>query len=151
VLEERDVMIAFELRVLEPPVSSMVANAGGSVEAAVIENGDFRATVHLPQTASVRRLLTRIRENYPTARPTARRQVNRSEVTTDQAERVWTAALTDKQRASLEAAYFSGFFEWPRNSSGTEIAASMDVSAATFSQHLRAAERKLFSVLFEDL
>ena len=47
----------------------------------------------------------------------------------------------------MDAAYHSGFFEWPRDTSGEEVAASLDVSPPTFHQHLRKAERKLFESL----
>jgi predicted DNA binding protein len=58
--------------------------------------------------------------------------------------------LTDRQRTALEAAYFSGIFEWPRHSSGEEVAESLGVSSPTFHQHVRAAEKKIFGALLED-
>lgn len=150
ILAESETEVRFELRVSEPPVTSVVADAGGSIKEATIKANDLRIRVHLPQTANVRQLLARIQERYPTARPTARRQVSRSETSPDQITNAWTERLTDKQRASLHAAYFSGFFEWPRHSSGQDLATAMGVSPATFHQHLRLAERKLFEVLFDD-
>jgi len=150
ILSETDSELRFELRVSEPPVTSLVAAAGGSVTAAKIENNDLRMTVHLPQSADVRGLLDRVQQEYSAVRPIARRQVDRSETTTEQIINTWTDDLTDRQRASLEAAYFAGFFEWPRASSGKDLAATMDVSSATFHQHLRAAERKLFRILLDD-
>lgn len=57
--------------------------------------------------------------------------------------------LTDRQRAAVEAAYFSGFFEWPRDSSGEEVAESLDITSPTFHQHVRAAENKVFTALFD--
>ncbi|MEA1931628.1 MAG: bacterio-opsin activator domain-containing protein [Euryarchaeota archaeon] len=150
ILSEIESEIRFELRVTEPPVTSLVAAAGGSVKEARIENNDLRMTVHLPQSADVRRLLDRLQQQYSAVRPIARRQVNRSETSPERIINTWTDELTDRQRASLEAAYFAGFFEWPRDSSGKDLAATMDVSSATFHQHLRAAERKLFEILLDD-
>ncbi|WP_044958497.1 helix-turn-helix domain-containing protein, partial [Halarchaeum acidiphilum] len=57
--------------------------------------------------------------------------------------------LTDRQRAAFEAAYYGGYFEWPRDSTAEELANAMDVSAPTFHQHLRAAERKLLGEFAE--
>ncbi|WP_438267412.1 helix-turn-helix domain-containing protein [Haladaptatus halobius] len=48
----------------------------------------------------------------------------------------------------MTAAYNAGFFEWPRESTGEEVADSLGVLAPTFHQHLRASERKLLAVFF---
>jgi predicted DNA binding protein len=47
-------------------------------------------------------------------------------------------------------AYYGGYFEWPRDSSASDVASSMGVSQPTFSNHLRGAERKLLELLFDD-
>ena len=57
-------------------------------------------------------------------------------------------SLTAKQRRVLEVAYFSGYFERPRDHDTTEVAAKLDISRQTLTQHLRAGERKLFAGLF---
>ncbi len=54
-----------------------------------------------------------------------------------------------KQRAALETAYFAGYFDWPRQSTGEEIADRLGIAPATFNQHLRTAERKFFDSVFE--
>lgn len=59
-------------------------------------------------------------------------------------------SLTDKQRRALEVAYFSGYFERPRNHDTTDVATKRDISRQTLTQHLRAGERKLFVALFDD-
>jgi len=56
--------------------------------------------------------------------------------------------LTEKQRAALETAYFAGYFDWPRGSTGEEIAERLGIAPATFNQHLRTAERKFFNSMF---
>jgi predicted DNA binding protein len=58
-----------------------------------------------------------------------------------------TAELTERQHQALEAAFHSGFFEWPRESTGEDVAASLGVAPPTFHQHLRKAERKVFDHL----
>jgi predicted DNA binding protein len=57
--------------------------------------------------------------------------------------------LTDRQRAALEAGYYGGFFEWPRDRSGEEVAQSLDIGASTFHQHLRKAEKALLDSVFD--
>jgi len=56
--------------------------------------------------------------------------------------------LTDRQREVVEAAYEAGYYDWPRERTGSEIAADLGISSATFSEHIHAAERKLLTVLF---
>lgn len=58
------------------------------------------------------------------------------------------ASLTEKQRAVLSHAYFDGYFEQPRDISSTELSEKFGVSRPTMTQHMRAAQRKLFGQLF---
>lgn len=142
--------VRFELHVTERPMLSVVASVGGSVEEAIVEQGDYRVTVHLPQGTDVQGVLEAIQAAYPEADALARRQVTRSNDPARRLTRAWMDDLTDRQRTALEAAYFSGVFEWPRDSSGEEVADSLGVSSPTFHQHVRAAERKIFGALLED-
>jgi len=56
-----------------------------------------------------------------------------------------------RTRVAAEAAYFGGYFDSPRLRSGEAIAESLDIRAATFHQHVRKAERKLFELVFTEL
>ena len=58
--------------------------------------------------------------------------------------------LTDRQREVLRAALEAGYYEWPRRCTGQEVAAELDISSATFSEHIHAAERKLLTALFDE-
>lgn len=58
-------------------------------------------------------------------------------------------SLTVKQREALEAAHEAGYYEWPRDTTGEEVAADIGISPATFHEHLRTAERTLVATLFE--
>lgn len=59
--------------------------------------------------------------------------------------------LTDRQREVLEVAFEAGYYEWPREATGEDIAKEFDISSATFSEHIHTAERKLLTVLFDGL
>lgn len=138
----------FELRLSEPPLISILAAQGGHVQRAVIEDGDYNLVVHVPSSADVRRLTEAVQDAYPEAEVTARRRTPSQDRSTRQIETVIAEELTDRQRTVLETAYFAGFFNWPRDSSGEEIAESLDITASTFHQHLRLAESKLLEALF---
>ncbi|WP_336035449.1 bacterio-opsin activator domain-containing protein [Halobacterium yunchengense] len=58
--------------------------------------------------------------------------------------------LTERQLEVVETAYYSGYFESPRRSTGEEVAASLGVSAQAFYQHVRTVQRKLFAALVDD-
>jgi len=139
----------FELRTSEPPAFSHAAAEGGYIDRATIEDGDSRILVHVPPEADVRSMTEAVRSAYPGAELVAQRQVSRPTASMSRLQRAVADALTDRQRASLEAAYHAGFFEWPRDVTGGEVAASLGVSPPTFSQHIRLAERKVFDLLLD--
>ena len=138
----------FELRLSDPPIVSVVASHGGYLQHATIEDGDFHLTVHLPVTVDARRIIDAVQEVYPTVDLLRRRQITRSEDTIAGLQQAVAADLTERQRSALEAAYHLGFFEWPREANGEEVAESLGIAPATFSQHLRKAERKVFESLY---
>ncbi|MHB9288907.1 PAS domain S-box protein [Halobacteriales archaeon Cl-PHB] len=140
----------FELRLSESPGLSVVASHGGYVEEAVLEDGDYHLVVHLPPTADVRSLTDALRSGFPNTELLAQRQFSRPGESAARIQRLLTEDLTERQRATLEAAYHAGFFEWPRKRDGEAIAASMGVSPPTFHQHLRKAERKVLASVLSD-
>ncbi|WP_440991622.1 bacterio-opsin activator domain-containing protein [Haloarchaeobius baliensis] len=58
--------------------------------------------------------------------------------------------VTDRQLEVVQTAYFSGFFESPRESSGEEVAETLGISSTAFYGHVRTVQRKLFGVLFAE-
>ncbi|QLH81905.1 bacterio-opsin activator domain-containing protein [Halosimplex pelagicum] len=67
-----------------------------------------------------------------------------------QVQDVLARELTDRQLEVLVTAYRAGYFQRPRETTGAEVAADLDISPSTLSQHLRAAQRKLLGALFEE-
>jgi len=67
-----------------------------------------------------------------------------------QVQDVLARELTDRQLEVLVTAYRTGYFERPRETTGAGVAADLDISPSTFSQHLRAAQRKLLGALLEE-
>ena len=58
--------------------------------------------------------------------------------------------LTDRQLEVIQTAYYSGFFDSPREQTGEEVAETLGVSSTAFYRHIRTVQRKLFDTLFED-
>lgn len=139
---------SFELRVTDPPVLSAIASAGGYIEDAVIEDGDFSMTVHLAPSADVRRCIDIVETAYPRAEMLRRQQIRRRDDDPERFQRRVIESLTERQRTVLEVAHHAGFYNWPRDSTGGEIAESIGVADPTFHQHLRKAEGKVFDLVF---
>jgi HTH-type transcriptional regulator, bacterioopsin transcriptional activator and related proteins len=138
----------FELQLSEPPIVSAVAAHGGYLQQARIEDSDFHTKIHLPATSAARRVIDEVKDTYPTANLVRRRQITRSDDRLTRLQRAATEDLTNRQRATLEVAVHSGFFEWPRQATREELAESFGIAAPTFSQHLRKAQKKVFTSLF---
>ncbi len=138
----------FELRLSEPPVLSAVASVGGDIRDVALEDGDLRMTIHLPPSVEVRSIIDVVNEEYPGAELLTRRQVTREANTPEDLQDALANELTDRQRSALEAAYYAGFFEWPRASSGEDVAESLGISSPTFHQHLRKGQLKLMEAAF---
>ena len=148
VLEERDDETRFELRFSEPPVLSMIATHGGNIREAKFEDGNFYMRIHLTQSTDIRRVVEVIAEAYPALEMVTQRKLSRDRQSTLLRGALFEE-LTDRQRAALEAAYYAGFFEWPRDTTGEAVAASLAVSPSTFHQHLRKAQQKVLAAAFE--
>jgi len=57
--------------------------------------------------------------------------------------------LTEKQLTAVQIAYYGGYFETPRESSGDELADRLGITRQTYNRHLRKAEQAIFEQLFE--
>ncbi len=132
-----------------PPLVAALAERGAETTALRVENGQVRATIEHPAGADTRAIVEALEDLYDSVSLAARRERERREQTRGELVADIESALTDRQRLSLEKAHVGGFFDWPREVSGEDLAASMDISPSTYHQHLRAAERKVLDALFD--
>lgn len=58
--------------------------------------------------------------------------------------------LTARQVEVLETAYELGYFERPRRANATEVAKALDIDPTTFSEHLAAAQSKVFGDVLDE-
>ncbi|MFD1563752.1 bacterio-opsin activator domain-containing protein [Haloarchaeobius amylolyticus] len=141
----------FEFELVAPTAVSLfetIATHGGRVASATIDDGEYRFVVELPRGRDTRQMIELIRAQRDDITYLAQRTVERSERGETGVTSVLEDELTEKQRAALETAYFGGYFDWPRESTGEEIADRLGIAPATFNQHLRTAERKFFESVF---
>ncbi|MDL5360855.1 bacterio-opsin activator domain-containing protein [Halalkalicoccus sp. NIPERK01] len=149
-LAEREGESLFRARTSDPTLASRFVEQGAVVHTLTIEDGVATSVVDLPHTVDVREFIERMGRTGPDVELRARRTRERPLKTRRTFRTACEDRLTDKQRAALRTAYLSGFFESPRVRTGEEVAASLDVSQPTFANHLRAAQREVCELLFDD-
>lgn len=129
-------------------VPDRVSAHGGSVERLVADD-DVTVTMTLPRSVDVRRIIEYFEDQYGGVELRSRR--DRPEGERPDARAGFSDDLTDRQREAIETAYLGGYFDWPRASTGEEVAAAMEITQPTFDRHLRTAERKILDAVFGDL
>jgi PAS domain S-box-containing protein len=137
--------VRFELHVTGSALCATVADYGGSFERLTIRGDEGRLIVTVPSSGSVNEFIDLFTQQYEGSELLARRESGSETESTDP-----LAELTDRQREVLTVAYERGFYGWPRESTGEELAKSLDISAPTFLEHLRRAEAKLIDQMLGD-
>jgi GAF domain-containing protein/DNA-binding CsgD family transcriptional regulator len=149
IIAEDDDAVRCEMRLTTDIVATHLADCGAVTRSIHVDDSGARVVVELPQDADVREFVEAVQRRYPDTDLLARRNRSSSAQTRRDVRAGISERLTDRQHEVLRTAFASGFFEWPRDRTGQEVANSLDISQPTFNKHLRAAERKLFSMLLE--
>jgi PAS domain S-box-containing protein len=143
-----DALVEFRLAAQSLP--ARLADRGVDTRELSVEDGVARFTLLFPADRNAREVVEIIEADHPDVELAAVREINRPKRSPREAWAELADDLTPRQHAALTKAYVSGFFDWPRDVTGDDLADSMDITRATFHQHLRAAERKLVSSFFDD-
>ena len=139
----------FRFEVRDSCVVRTVGKFGADLSSIHVEGGQARITAHLSSGGDVRALLEALQSSHGDVELLARREEERPKRTLQEIRSTLDEQLTDRQREALQTAYIGGFFEWPREHSGEEIADVMGISQSTFLQHLRVAERKVLGTTLQ--
>ncbi|AFZ74463.1 bacterio-opsin activator domain-containing protein [Natronobacterium gregoryi] len=139
-----------ELEFSEATVAETVAAHGGVVRSVRPVDDRVRLVIDLSSIVDVRPFLEALERAHAEIDLVARRERDRTPRFAQPFDAELRKRLSERQLRTLESAYYGGFFEWPRESTGEEVADSLGVSQPTFSRHLRLAQGKLFELLFED-
>ncbi|MFD1685404.1 bacterio-opsin activator domain-containing protein [Halobellus litoreus] len=140
----------FRLSIGERSIVATLAQYGAAIESLSLTGASGELVAQVASSNDVRSVVDALRTRYDDLTLVAQRECERDVQTEAAFRERLSAALTDRQREAARTAYFAGFFEWPREHSGEEVASMMDISQTTFTQHLRAAENKLFAALFDE-
>ncbi len=127
-----------------------LAERGGSISAIHVEDGRARLVAEVAPNVDVRALVESLQRRFASVELRSKQEVTPTEQTPTGFRESMEQRLTEKQASVLRAAYHAGYFEWPRGSTAEELAESMDVSSPTLHNHLRRAQQKLLSSLFDE-
>ncbi|AFO59215.1 bacterio-opsin activator domain-containing protein [Natrinema sp. J7-2] len=127
-----------------------LSERGVRTKAIDAEAGRARVTLEIPRSANVRSVVEAVEDRYDGTDVLSFQQREPDSETRQEFAARLEEALTDRQFGALQRAYLGGYFEWPRPTTGEELAQSMGVSRPTFHEHLRTAEAKLCRAFFGD-
>jgi len=139
----------YQIRSGSLPALSGLADCGARIRAVELVDAELRLTVTIPHGADASTVFGPVMGEYPDLRIVSQRSLQPEELSLGEFRAV-TETLTARQRAALETAHAAGYYDWPRTAAAADIADALDISQSTLSEHLRAAERKLFAALFDD-
>ncbi|QLH84862.1 bacterio-opsin activator domain-containing protein [Halosimplex pelagicum] len=148
IIADHDGDVLFEAVVDDSLVESL-ADHGAVTRSVVAEDGLVRYTIELPYEAEARELFELVSDRYRGTDLVGYHEHERPVRTRQEFREAVTDRFTDRQETAIRTAYLGGFFEWPRDVDGDDLAGSMDISRPTYHQHLRAAQRKVFDELFD--
>ena len=113
---------------------------------AIVRDGRLLVTFHATDLPTLRRVLGELQASC------ADMQVVRllqSSSTPEESDLVTVdrSALTERQREVLATAYEAGYFDHPKGANASEVAAVLNIDRSTFTEHVAAAQRKLFGAM----
>jgi PAS domain S-box-containing protein len=127
---------------------ALISEYGGVLRRGRATTGGVELVVELPQEADTRTIVERLREEFPALELTAQRQHRETDATPSEVRNRLHQRLSDRQYEALETAHAMGYFDWPRESSGEEVADTLGITQPTVNKHIRLGEQKVFELLF---
>jgi ActR/RegA family two-component response regulator len=128
-----------------PTPEGVLAESGAQFERTVVERGVATVSTQVPDDGTVETVTGALEDRYGDA-TVSTIWTERGDSATRSTENP-LGPLTERQLEVLSHAFHAGYFERPRGASATELAEQFDIARATLTQHLRAAQRKVFSDL----
>lgn len=120
----------------------VLGDVGCPIARCVAREGTLTVAFHAADYEELQTAVGELRDRFPSA--DIKRFVRSPDETAgSQPVLVERGKLTDRQREVLETAQEMGYFDHPRESNATEVAAALDITPSTFAEHLSAAQRKL--------
>ena len=150
-LAEYDHSSLFEFLVFEQCPARRIAELGGLPQTVRATNGEGRIVADIPPRYDPQCVIESVLADVPGTEFVMKQEKSAvsSLASMPDVRQLLRARLTDRQFEVVRAAYDAGYYEWPRETTGEEVAAELGVSSATFSEHIHAAERNLLTLLLD--
>lgn len=141
----------FQFVVSGPCVTATLADTGAITRDVSAAGGVGRVVATVPSHVAVRTVVETFQTRHPVSEFLARRERDQSTPVRTNAgvHTILADRLTEKQYEVLRTAYLNGYFAWPRERTAEECADALGIAQPTFSQHLRTAQSKVFTALFD--
>ena len=117
----------------------------GHTKGAYLEDGKLKVIGEFPATVDGEAVVEAVQDVYADLKLVGQRLVYTPRLFRTLAEE----RLTDQQWTAFRLAYYAGYFDRPRESSGDDLAERMGIARQTFHYHLREAQRSIAQLLLE--
>jgi PAS domain S-box-containing protein len=136
------------LQFARPFLALELADHGAVFREATAEPGVTTLVVDVPDSIDVRTITQLVRDTFTEVELRSKQTFDQT--TEHDLYSKFLDELTDRQLEAIQTAYYSGYFESPRESTGEDVAETLGVSPPAFYQHARTVQRKLFGTLFDE-
>lgn len=127
---------------------SLISEYGGILRRGYATTDGVTLVIELPRETNTRTIVERLRAEYPSLELAAQRQHHDTAPTTTEIRQQLQQRLSERQYEALQTGYGMGYFDWPRESSGEDVADRLGITQPTVNKHIRLGERKVFDLLF---
>ncbi|WP_277540661.1 helix-turn-helix domain-containing protein [Haloarcula laminariae] len=140
----------FEFLVSDRCPAVKLAELGALTRSVVGKDGTGRIVAEIPPQQDASAIIEVFSDEYPDADLVTKREKEALDPRFPQSafRQLLHRHLTERQREVLQTAFEMGYYEWPRECTGSDVAVELGITSATFSEHIKAAERNLFGALF---
>jgi PAS domain S-box-containing protein len=138
----------FRLQLAAPFLAIELADHGAVFRTATATPAETSLVIDIPESVAVRDIASLLGDSFGGVDLQSKRTLDQM-AEEDRFEHFFDD-VTDRQLEVVQTAYFSGYFESPREQSGEDVADTLGISPPAFYEHTRTVQRKLFTALFED-
>jgi len=136
------------LRLTQPFLALELADHGAVFREATADPTTTTLVIDIPDSIDVRTIIQLVRETFAGVELRAKQTLDQTAEHNLYSK--FLDSVTERQLEVIQTAYYSGFFESPRESTGEDVAETLGISPPAFYQHARTVQRKLFAALFEE-
>ncbi|WP_049971395.1 PAS domain S-box protein [Haladaptatus cibarius] len=150
-IQSGDIDTTFEMKIRGTKTTAQaLIERGAYVRSGSITRGEGTLIAEVPANTEIRPFVEAVQAVHPSAALLAKRNREHPLHPEPDLHDELETMLTARQFEILLSAYLAGYFDYPRASTGTELAETLDISSPTFHQHLQTAQQKVFTLLFSN-